>query len=134
MKKILALLLALVLCCGVACAQAAALTPDDLVGNWYTVYEDVIPIYLLLNEDQTFEAVIPADLPIEEKAFNGDWDFDGAVLTLHCEGKDIPLTLDGTAFVGELFGLTVELHSEYMEDILEVLVAMDDSPDELELN
>lgn len=31
-------------------------------------------------------------------------------------------------------GLTVELHSEYMEDILEVLVAMDDSPDGLELN
>ena len=134
MKKFLALLLALVLCCGVACAQAATLTKDDLVGNWYTVYEDVIPIYLVLNENQTFDAFIPADLPIEEKAFDGTWDFDGAALTLHCADKDIPLTLDGIAFVGELFGLTVELHSEYMEDILEVLVAMDDSPDGLELN
>ena len=80
MKKFLALLLALVLCCGLACAYADVLEADDLVGNWYAEDEELIPFVLTLNSDQTFEAVIDADLPIEENHIEGTWEFDGAAI------------------------------------------------------
>lgn len=123
MKKFLALLLALVLCCGLACAYADVLEADDLVGSWYAEDEELIPFVLTLNSDQTFEAVIDADLPIEENHIEGTWEFDGAALTLHCADKDLALTLDGAALVGDLFGVTLEFHSEYMEEILEAIIA-----------
>ncbi|MBR5110272.1 MAG: hypothetical protein IK099_08755 [Clostridia bacterium] len=108
MKKLLALLLALFLACGFCFAQAEA--ADVMLGSWTCEYMG-IPLYCLLYEDNTFEAVIGMDLPIEKKTLSGTWEFDGEAVILHCGEKDLPFTWDGNTLTGELFGVPVALES-----------------------
>lgn len=119
MKKWIAVLLVLVLAACLACAQAGTLTEADLAGSWYTDYEGLVPIHCFLYEDKTFEAAVTEDLPIEEMSIVGTWEYDGETLTLHCEAGDLPFLWNGEALTGELFGLQVELRSEWSRDVLE---------------
>lgn len=110
MKKLLALLLALLLACGLVCAQAEAAAADTMIGSW--TYEFMgIPLYCILYDDNTFEAMIGMDLPIEEKSLSGKWEFDGETLILHCADKDLSFAWDGNTLTGELFGVPVALES-----------------------
>ena len=119
MKKRIAVLLVLILAACFACAQAGALTEADLPGSWYTEYEGLIPIHCFLYEDKTFEAAITEDLPIEEMSIAGTWEYDGETLILHCGDGDLSFLWNGEALTGELFGLQVELRSEWLGDMLE---------------
>ena len=124
MKKFIAVVLIVILVACLACAQASTLTEADLLGSWYTEYEELIPIHCFLYEDKTFEAMITDDLPIEEMSITGTWEYDGETLILHCEAGDLPFLWNGEALTGELFGLQVKLNSEWLRDVLE------DSPEE----
>lgn len=118
-KKLAALLLTVLIIAGPACSRAESLTPGDLYGSWYAEYEGIIPVYCFLYADMTFETSIADDLPIEELSLAGSWDFDGETLVLRCAEKDLPFTWNGRSFSGELFGLQLELRSEWMGDVLE---------------
>ena len=119
MKKCITVLLIVILAACFACAQAGTLTDADLPGSWYTEYEGLIPIHCFLYEDRTFEAAITEDLPIEEMSIAGTWEYDGETLILHCENGDLSFLWNGQALTGELFGLQVELCSEWSGDMLE---------------
>lgn len=119
MKKYITVLLIVILAACFACAQAGTLTDADLPGSWYTEYEGLIPIHCFLYEDRTFEAAITEDLPIEEMSIAGTWEYDGETLILHCENGDLSFLWNGQALTGELFGLQVELCSEWSGDMLE---------------
>ena len=119
MKKFITVLLIVILAACFACAQAGTLTDADLPGSWYTEYEGLIPIHCFLYEDRTFEAAITEDLPIEEMSIAGTWEYDGETLILHCENGDLSFLWNGQALTGELFGLQVELCSEWSGDMLE---------------
>lgn len=119
MKKFITVLLIVILAACFACAQAGTLTDADLPGSWYTEYEGLIPIHCFLYEDRTFEAAITEDLPIEEMSIAGTWEYDGETLILHCENSDLSFLWNGQALTGELFGLQVELCSEWSGDMLE---------------
>lgn len=110
MKKLLALLLALLLACGLVCAQAEEAATDTMLGSWTCEYMG-IPLYCLLFEDNTFEAMIGEDLPIEEKNLSGTWEFDGETVILHCADQDLSFAWDGNTLNGELFGVPVALES-----------------------
>ena len=122
MKKLLALLLALLLACGLVCAQVEETEADDVMyGSWTCEYMG-IPLYCILYDDNTFEAMIGIDLPVEENYLFGSWEFDGQTVVLHCAEQDLPFAWDGQALTGELFGVPVSMENIWMNrDPLEVI-------------
>ena len=119
MKRFIAVLMTVILAACLACAQAGTLTEADLPGSWYTEYEGLLPIHCFLYEDKTFEAAVTEDLPIEEMSIAGTWEYDGETLILHSEDADLTFLWNGKTLTGELFGLKVELYSEWSGDVLE---------------
>ena len=119
MKRFIAVLMTVILAACLTCAQAGTLAEADLPGSWYTEYEGLLPVHCFLYEDKTFEAVVTEDLPIEEMSIAGSWEYDRETLILHCDDGDLTFLWNGEALTGELFGLQVELHSEWSGDVLE---------------
>ncbi len=91
MKKTLALILVLCL----ALAAVPVLAEDDLSGTWYMVMMGLTGGTFELNADGTCTGTASVTGG-EGQIAEGSWTTDGTVVTLTMEGKDMPLTYDGT--------------------------------------
>lgn len=123
MRKRIAVMLALAMILGTACAFAEEEEEtEDLTGGWELYVGGQSELYVYLERDGTFQGVSSEDTWDRDSITEGTWTYDGTEMTLTAE--DAPLTFvrdekDGS-FTGEKDGLPILLAEIYTYEVFDV--------------